>query len=299
MNRISKRFEDEICRIVGVEPRPSIDKLERDFMKREQVDCPVTHHFGPGVCIREVKLPAGAIVIGHHQNFAHLNIFIQGRVSIRNDDGTFTELSAPATFVGKPGRKIGYVHEDVIWQNVWVTDERDIEKIESHFLKKSDTWNESVAAREICKQLQCGVDRTDFIKMLEDLDLSSEEVRSVSVDESDMIELPYGSYKFKVAPSKIEGQGLIAIGDIAEDEFIAPARLGDNRTVAGRFTNHSLNPNAKMIVHLGNIYLVATKSIKGCKGGLDGEEITIDYRAAYRLNISIAKERRCLASQQP
>ena len=33
-------------------------RLESAFLKEEQVDCPVTHHFGPGVYIREVLLPA-------------------------------------------------------------------------------------------------------------------------------------------------------------------------------------------------------------------------------------------------
>jgi len=273
----------------------NVETLEREFMKLPQVDCPVTHHFGPGVCIREVHLPAGSVVIGHHQNFEHMNIFIKGRVSIRNDDGTFTELKAPMTFMGKPGRKIGYIHEDVIWQNIWITDETDVEKIESHFLKKSDTWHESVTARKTVALLQSGVDRADFDKMLKELGLCPELVRAQSENEADMTELPHGSYKIKVADSNIDGRGLFAIGDFKPWEKIAPARLKGKRTIAGRFTNHSVNPNARMVKWNSEIHLIAIKPISGCKGGLDGEEITIDYRQAYALTVAIAREEvKCL-----
>lgn len=269
----------------------NIEKLEGALMKLPQADCPVTHTFGPGVCLREVKLPAGSIVIGHHQNFEHVNIFVKGRVSMRNDDGTFTEMKAPMTFVGKPGRKIGYIHEDVVWLNVWKTDEKDVEKIETHFLTKSQTWKESAAISEKCLQLKSGLDREDFKQMAKEIGWSIDDIKRTAEDESDMIELPSGSYKMKVGQSKIDGRGLIATGEIAAGEIIAPARIGKKRTIAGRFTNHSISPNAAMEYDLNNdqINLIAIRSIHGCRGGLGGEEITIDYRKAYQLTIAIAE----------
>ena len=69
-------------------------------------------------------------------------------------------------------------------------------------------------------------------------------------------------------------------------EIIAPARLDGKRTPAGRYTNHSKNPNSIMILRDNNdIDLVAKKVIKGCQGGNLGEEITIDYRQALSLAI--------------
>jgi hypothetical protein len=40
-----------------------------------------------------------------------------------------------------------------------------------------------------------------------------------------------------------------------------------------------------MIMHLsGNITLVASEDIKGCTGGIDGDEVTICYRQALELS---------------
>ena len=89
-----------------------------------------------------------------------------------------------------------------------------------------------------------------------------------------------------VAASKIDGKGVFATGDIIEGEVIAPARIANKRTPAGRFTNHAKNPNAMMILlDNGDINLVAKRAISGCKGGNLGEEITIDYRQALSLAI--------------
>lgn len=267
-----------------------IETLEQEFMRHEQVDCPVTHHFAPGQYTREVKLPAGALVIGHHQNFEHLNVFVKGRVAMRNEDGTFTEMKAPMVFVGKPGRKIGFIYEDVVWLNVYVTKETDIEKLEAHFMTKSNAWLESATARDQVLLLQNAVDRKDFDRLVIELGMTKHQIRAQSQNPNDMIELPYGSYKFKVTKSKIEGEGLFATGDFEPGEVIAPARIKGDRTIAGRYTNHSLNPNAKMVRSSdSNIDLIAIKQIAGCHGGLDGEEITVNYRESVRLTMEIGR----------
>ena len=84
-----------------------IEGLEKTFLEEPQVACPVIHRFGPGVYIREVSIPQGTIAIGHKQKHEHLNVFLKGRVSMFNEDGSISQLKAPMIFVGKPGRKIG------------------------------------------------------------------------------------------------------------------------------------------------------------------------------------------------
>lgn len=268
--------------------KKNIEVLEGEFMKREQVSCPVKHHFSPGCYSREVHLKAGALVIGHEQRFEHLNVFVKGRVAMRNEDGTFTEMKAPMVFVGKPGRKIGYIYEDVIWINVYNTPETDIEKLEAHFLNKSEVWSKSVEANETLLRLEQRVNRADFRKMASEIGVTADQIWEQSKNESDMADLPWGGYKIKRAKSMIHGNGLFATGDIEDGELIAPARINGKRTIAGRYTNHSVNPNAKMVRGVGNdIELIATRKISGCVGGLDGEEITVDYRESYRLTMEI------------
>lgn len=268
----------------------NIEKLEKAMLKEPQVACPVIHRFGPGVYIREVSIPAGSIAIGHHQNFEHTNVFLKGRVTMLKEDGSLEEIKAPMIFAGKPGRKIGVIHEDMVWLNVYATDEKDVEKLEAKLLTKSSTWNESVKIKSDCKLLTSLADRANYDAFRTEFSLSEEMIRRQSENESDMCELPFGGYSIKVAKSNIEGRGLFSTAEFKAGDLIAPARISGKRTIAGRFTNHSANPNAEMRRSGGSdIELFAVRSISGCHGGEDGEEITIDYRQALRLNIAIAQ----------
>lgn len=272
----------------------NLSLAEKEFMKHEQVGCPVVHRFGPGIYVREVMIPAGSIAIGHHQNFEHLNVFLKGRVTMLNDDGSTTELRAPMIFTGKPGRKIGFIHEDMVWLNVYSTTEQDVEKLERHFLTKSDDWKASVEQIEGIRVLKGHADNQDFLKAIEEFGFNESQVREQSECSGDLVELPFGGYKIKTAKSEIEGMGLFATADIEAGEVIAPARINGKRTIAGRYTNHSITPNAKMVKGLDcEIALVALLPIKGCKGGLDGDEITVDYRESIKLILELDGGQKC------
>lgn len=262
----------------------NIQQVEAVLLEEEQAACPVIHRFGPGTYIREVHIPAGTVAVGHHQNFEHMNIMLQGRVTVLQEDGSTSELKAPMMFVGKPGRKIGYIHEDVVWLNVYSTTETNVEVLEAALLTKSETWAEHLDNELKLLEYQ----DNDYEEMLNELGVTEELVRAQSENLSDQIQLPFGHYKIKTGRSKIQGTGLMATADIAENEVIAPARINGYRTIAGRFTNHAKEPNAEMRVNRqGDIDLVAIKPIKGCRGGHDGEEITVDYRHARTLALSL------------
>jgi hypothetical protein len=265
----------------------SVEQVEAAMLALPQADAPVVHRFGPGIYIREVTIPAGVLAIGHAQRFEHMNVMLKGRVTMfnDNDNGTTTELVAPLVFVGKPGRKIGYVHENMVWQNIYATTETDIEKLEATYFEKSDTWQQDQKLRNSVSALQHEVDRADYRAMLAEVGIPHELARAQSENTDDQMPMPMGSYSILAADSQIEGKGLFATSTIAADSVIAPARISGKRTPAGRYTNHSATPNAVMVQrHNGDIDLVATRQIAGCTGGQPGEEITIDYRQALRLS---------------
>lgn len=263
-----------------------VQELEKHFLKEKQADCPVTHRFGPNIYIREVFIPAGTFSIGHYQTTEHLNIMLKGRVTMVNEDGSHTELVAPQTFVSKPGRKIGYIHEDMIWQNVYSTNETDVEKLEAAYLNKSITWQENQKSQELLLTLDHSPDIADYYLAISEFGFDHETVRKQTENMEDQIPMPFGNYKIMVAKSRIDGKGVFATGNIEEGEIIAPARINGKRTPAGRYTNHSKNINAIMVLRdNGNIDLVAKKAIQGCQGGNLGQEITIDYRQAISLAI--------------
>lgn len=219
--------------------------------------------------------------MGHRHRNAHLNVMLSGRMTMFNDDGTRSELCAPVVCVAQPGRKVAYVHERTVWLNIYATTETDIEKLEAELLDKSENY----ADIEQSFTQDRAADREDFAQFLFEQNLNEEYVRAESENTTDQITFPLGAYKFQLGPSSIEGRGLICTADIETGELIAPARLEGKRTPAGRYTNHSSNPNAEMVSDMnGNIFLVATRAIGGCLGGQPGDEITIDYRAALSLN---------------
>lgn len=264
----------------------NIKDIESEMLKHEQIECPVIHRFGPGVYIREVKLYAGSVVVGHHQNFEHQNIFLQGKMTLLMD-GDAKEIKAPMMFVAGPGRKIAYIHEDCVFLNIYpnIENEQSIGKLEEKFLTKSEEFSISESQKNSLLIGMTEQDRKDYNLVLNSIGLTDEQAKKISEKTDDLIELPYGAWKIKIAKSPIEGLGLFATSDLDDNENIAPAKINGKRTMAGRYANHSANPNAKRIMkNNGDIDLVAIKKIQGCRGGFDGQEITVDYRDLMSFN---------------
>jgi hypothetical protein len=255
------------------------------MLSHEQASCPVNHYFGPGIYIREVSIAAGVFAIGHRQTQEHVNIMLKGSVLMMNEDGTTYQLNAPLLFTGKPGRKMGYILEDVVWQNVYATTERDVQVLESMFLDKSPAWVDANEMRMKSEYVLHEADRADFADVLFRAGFSAETVQRQSENTSDQRPMPGGAQRFKLGQSPIHGTGVFATANITANEVIGPARIEGLRTPLGRYTNHSKTPNAYMRLHgSGDISLVALKDISGCNGGRDGDEVTIDYRQALRLS---------------
>ena len=266
-----------------------IADLEKEMLDMPQADCPVAHHFGPGIYIREVTLPAGIFAVGHAQRFDHLNIMLTGKVAIV-DDGKVRVLEAPLIFTGKPGRKVGYVIETCVWQNVYATEETNIDALEAHYLDKSENWKAYDKEQSNIIYALNQPDRDDFEQVLKDFGFNAETVRQQSEDESDQIDMPVAFKAVaQVRDSNIEGKGLFLSWHTMSGQIIAPARIAGKRTPAGRYVNHSMNPNCKYVAdENGDIYLMSLRDIDGCKGGGCGEELTVDYRQALALNMELS-----------
>lgn len=108
-----------------------IGTLYDTAIAQPQIQCEEKHHFGPNIYIKEVTMPAGALIIGKHHRMEHLCNMVSGRMFILQDDGSKKELVAPMTFMAKPGRKVAYIVETVVFQNIYSTSETDIEKLEN------------------------------------------------------------------------------------------------------------------------------------------------------------------------
>lgn len=271
-------------------PNLIVADLEKEMLEMPQADCPVAHHFGPGIYIREVTLPAGIFAVGHTQRYEHLNIMLTGKVAIVDGDQVRV-LEAPLIFTGKPGRKVGYVLETCVWQNVYATDETDIDTLEAHYMDKSENWKVYDKEQSEIAHALNQHNRDDYAQVLKEFGFDAATARQQAEDESDQIDMP-NAFKavVQVRESNIEGKGLFLSWHIATGQIIAPARISGKRTPAGRYVNHSINPNCKYVAdENGDIYLVSLRDIDGCKGGNKGEELTVDYRQALTLNKELSK----------
>lgn len=259
--------------------------IQEDLLASPQAPANVVHHFGPGLYIREITIPAGALSIGNYQTIEHLNILLKGKLNYVLPDGSITYMEAPYMFVAPPGKKMGFIFEEVVWQNIYATTETDIEKLEATY------WRKDVEASKVFdKEFEESIlshqeDRDDFDLLLKEHSISAEEVYKQSHYRGDCIPFPMGTYKISTERSPIEGKGLFASSDIEEGEVIAPARLNEQRTPAGYQINHSKTPNCIGVLNSDNdIYIVANKKIQGKLGGRSGEELTLDYRQTIKLN---------------
>lgn len=269
---------------VGKQFYDNAEKLIDALVDVPQNPCSVTHRFGPGLYIREVRMPAGTFAIGHEQKFEHMNVFIKGAVRMLNADGSTTDMVAPMTFIGKPGRKCGLILEDVVWQNIYATDETDIDKLEEMFLNKPADWD----AKMQVKALTAPPASSDYVALLKDLGMTEDAVQAEVTNGADLIPMPVGYEGCVVRKSAIHGKGLFVTIPIGENQIIAPMRIGGMRTPAGRYTNHSSHPNADVRRgHDDSLYLVALCDLNGCMGGSIGTEVTIDYRQALAMSKEI------------
>jgi len=145
----------------GVQQLKTIDPAKLDELEKamfelvesgvlKEISPVTTHTFTPNTYVREGKMFAGSVYLGHSHKTIHHCIVISGRMSLLNADRTTTEIVAPCVFLGSPGRKAVFIHEDVIMQNIHDTRdlprevlcEERIEELEDLLYSKTDAYRE-------------------------------------------------------------------------------------------------------------------------------------------------------------
>ena len=106
-----------------------VKSLEQAMRDVPQVDCPVRHHFAPGMYAREITIPAGTVLTGAVHKTENMAVLSAGRLRLVTDDGT-VEISAPHIIHVKAGMKnAALALETAVWTNFFPTDETDPEKL--------------------------------------------------------------------------------------------------------------------------------------------------------------------------
>jgi len=95
-------------------------------------DCfPLKHSFANGMYMRQITVPKGMFIIGKIHKDDHPSFMLKGDVSILTERGS-KRIKAPMAMISKAGdMRVGYVHEEMVWVDVFKTDVTDLNKIEA------------------------------------------------------------------------------------------------------------------------------------------------------------------------
>jgi hypothetical protein len=121
------------------EMRAKVLELESVVEKLPQVDCPVWHHFAPGLYARCMLIPKDTVLTGAVHRTEHLCI-VSGDISVTTDDGVKRITHPHFILASKPGAKrAGYTHDDTYWTTVHATTETDLDKLAEELTESTNS----------------------------------------------------------------------------------------------------------------------------------------------------------------
>lgn len=301
---------DDVCGDINKRlTRESMESMESVMRKFPQIDIPVIHRYSGRIYAREIIIPKETLLTGRIYADDHFDVMVYGDVEVSGDDGR-KRLQGFNIFPGKRGKKrAGWAYEETRWITFHSCKEMGDEEYLDHIsclnftelpqlIAKSDYIEEVEIATAYKlsespdyasyrsgylsatgKGSKLDADIQDYKKVLTEFGFTEEIARKQSENKSDMISLIH-DYRVRISESIINGYGLYALDGFQAGVFIMPATISDSRTIAGRYTNHSIAPNAVMIKEDGDFYLKSLNNIA------KGEEITVDYRVSLNIRIN-------------
>lgn len=102
----------------------AIDRFEEAMAENVQlVEFPVVHQFTPGLYIREITMPRGAVLTSRIHKYEHPFVVTKGVVVVWDGQHEWHRIVAPFKGITKPGtRRILIVEEETVWTTYHVTD---------------------------------------------------------------------------------------------------------------------------------------------------------------------------------
>ena len=216
------------------------------------------HYFANGAYVREMALPANTAVVGRIHKHETINILLEGEITVVDESGARTDFKAPHVFIAPAGnQKAALTKTPVRWLNSWACDTTDPD--EAIDLLTCETMEE----------YNLFLDAEDVKSLTDELGHTKDSMRKL-VSTNDVIHK--AQRNIYISGSNIDGFGVFPRRSFKKDDFIAEMRCGENRTVAGRYTNHSLNPNSRPMFVNGVLSLVSITDIA------QNQEVTCNYR---------------------
>lgn len=119
-------------------------------------------------------------------------------------------------------------------------------------------------------------DRQDFKQFLHFVGLTFSQVNSLVLTTSDILPLPLAPQGLYLAVSAIHGQGLFTNQKVQAHRSVSEGRLGNKRTLVGRFLNHAVHPNCSFKLRGASLVLCTLQEITAFS------ELTVNYYTSFR-----------------
>ena len=140
---INKEFRDKI--VIAEESLLEMDgALQGSDIEKI---CPLVHSYGDGCYIRQIFMPKGTLITSKIHKVTHPYFVMTGKASVATENGVEV-IQAPYQGITQAGTKRAlYIHEDMIWITVHVTDETDLNKIEEEIIAKDFNEYDSLVSK--------------------------------------------------------------------------------------------------------------------------------------------------------
>lgn len=136
-------------KIVVQPSRKSVERLEAFLLQYvDEQEIPTEHKFAPGVYIREITIPVGALLTGAPCKFEHLSVMVRGKMRTLID-GAMVDIEGYHQWIAPPGvKRVGVALEETVWFCVYPNpdDERDLNILEERIFEQAEMLQRRRAA---------------------------------------------------------------------------------------------------------------------------------------------------------
>ena len=269
-------FDPDSTAIVTPEVmRQKVVALQDELLQMPQADIVTTHTFLPGVYERKITVPPWTVLTGAAHKTDYRVRLEKGTIAV-NVGTEVKVLTAPCEFDAKAGeQRAGRVFDDeVVWVDIYPNpdDCQELSVIEDRLYVVPEC-----GLGDTRKRLAIESAQADYQLFLEQLGVDQPTMDAIVTIESDLIDMPEG-HDVELKTSPVHGVGMFATRYFFAGEVICPGRLDGKRTPAGRYINHSCDPNVIPYKFDDDLYVIAIKDV-----GV-GNELLIDYRDAVGTN---------------
>ena len=267
---------------IGPNRVEQIRDLEKQMLSLPQVNVETASLIYGDMYARTIFVPAGTMVTGALTNLDNICI-VSGDISVTTDTGMRRLIGYHVLPAAKGSKRVGYTHSDTYWTTVVPTKAQTVE----------DAEDEMTSETHILQTRRTGIEfdwnskaRSDYNAFVREYGLPLGFIDQEMRRTDDLLETDACFRNTVMQQSAIHGIGIVAIREICKGECIAPARRDRMRCVAGRFTNHSHEPNAEFQATGidDHVDMIALQDITA------GTEITVDYRTSGRVALALETE---------